>query len=171
MRARRFLLHWKFPFKYAILPYMQVLFLQNVRGLGKVGEVKNVNDGYAQNFLFPKNLAELATPEKIAKLKNQAQAKVDEKKNHTELVLKNLSQLHNKEVELHRKVNSVGALFGGIHVSDIRDVIKESLKVSVSEEYIHLPQEIHNTGEFIFRVGDKKNLGKEFEMKLKVIGQ
>ncbi len=148
---------------------MQVLLLQNVKGIGKAGEVKAVNDGYAQNFLFPKKLAEIATPEKIAKLKNSAQAKMDEKKLHIDLTIKTLSALDGAEIELHRKVNSAGALFGSIHISDVRDAIKQSHKISVAEEYIKIP-EIKNTGEFDAKIGSKQ-LGREFNLKIKVIGQ
>lgn len=150
---------------------MQVLFLQNVKGLGKIGEVKNVNDGYAQNFLFPKKLAEPATAEKVAKLKQAAQAKVEEAKVHVDLLVKTFASLSDKEIELHRKVNSGGALFGAVHASDLRDAIRETYKVPVGLEFIKIPQEIHATGTFTFKIGDKSKLGKEFEMKVKVVGQ
>ena len=150
---------------------MQVLFLQNVKGLGRIGEVKNVNDGYAQNFLFPKKLAEPATAQRIAKIQSEAAAKATGEQVHIDLLLKTLSGLSGKEIELRRKVNSSGGLFGGIHTSDIRDAIKDAHKISVGLEYIHLPHEIHQTGVFAIRIGDKKKLGKEFEMTLKVSGQ
>lgn len=150
---------------------MQVLFLQNVKGLGKIGEVKNVNDGYAQNFLFPKKLAEPATAEKVAKLKQAAQAKIDEAKIHVDLLVKTFAALDGKEVELHRKVNSSGALFGAVHASDLRDAIKEAHKVSVGLEFIKITQEIHATGVFPFKIGDKSKLGREFSMTVKVVGQ
>jgi len=150
---------------------MQVLFLQNVKGLGKAGEVKNVNDGYAQNFLFPKKLAEPATAQKIAKIKNDAATKANDEQAHKDTLLKTFSELAGKEIELRRKVNSSGGLFGGIHISDIREAIKTAHKVSVAEEYIHMPGEIHQTGEFSVNIGDKKKLGKEFQITLKVIGQ
>ncbi len=148
---------------------MQVLLLQNVKGIGKAGEVKTVSDGYAQNLLFPKKLAEVATPEKIAKIKNSAQAKIDEKKLHTDLTIKTLSGLDGSEIELHRKVNSAGALFGSIHISDVREAIKSTHKISVAEEYIHIP-EMKTTGEFKAKIGGK-TLGKEFLLTIKVIGQ
>lgn len=150
---------------------MQVLFLQNVKGLGRIGEVKNVNDGYAQNFLFPKKLAEPATTEKIAKIKHAAQVKIDEAKIHTDLLIKTFASLEGKEIELHRKVNSAGALFGGVHTSDIRDAIKDTHKVAVGLEYIKLPSEIHATGVFTCKIGDKAKLGREFQMSVKVVGQ
>ena len=148
---------------------MQVLFLQNVKGIGKMGEVKNVNDGYAQNFLFPKKYAEPATAEKLAKLKNAKDAKVNEKQLHDNLLLKNFESLDGKEIELHRKVNSAGGLFGSIHLSDVIDAIKATHKVHIAPEYVKIP-EIRNTGMYSAKIGDKK-IGREFELKIKVMGQ
>lgn len=148
---------------------MQVLFLQNVRGIGKAGEIKNVNDGYAQNFLFPKKLAEVATAQKIAKIKNTAQAKIDEKRVQTELLIKTLGALEGVVVELHRKVNSAGALFGSIHASDVREAIQATHKISVNLEYIIIP-DIKTTGEYKAKIGGKQ-IGREFGIVIKVIGQ
>lgn len=150
---------------------MKVLFLQNVKGLGRVGEVKEVNVGYAQNFLIPRKLAEPATDAKIAKLKSDAKAKIDEKEVHNELLLKEMEKISGQTIVLARKVNSTGALFGAVHVADIRDVIRTTHKVSVAEEYIHLSKEIKTTGEFEIKVGDKNKLGKEFGVIVKIVGQ
>jgi large subunit ribosomal protein L9 len=150
---------------------MQVLFLQNVKGIGKIGEVKNVNDGYAQNFLFPKKLAEVATAQKINKIKTDAQAKIDKQQVHTDLLLKTFSGVAGKEIELHRKVNSAGALFGGIHESDIREALQTTHNISVGLEYIKIPSDVHTTGTFTAKIGDKQKIGKEFELTVKVIGQ
>ena len=150
---------------------MKVYFLQNVKGMGKVGDIKEVNDGYAQNFLVPKKLAEPATPEKLAKIKNAAAVKVAEKQIHEDLLIKTFASLNGTEIEIRRKVNSAGGLFGSVHISDIRDVIKEVHHTFVPEEFLHLDKEIHETGEFTLRIGDKKKLGKEFQMKVRVVGQ
>ncbi len=150
---------------------MKVYFLQNVKGMGKTGEVKEVNDGYAQNFLIPKKLAEPATPEKLEKIKSAAAVKVAEKQIHEDLLIKTFSSLGGTEIEIRRKVNSAGGLFGSVHMSDIRDVIKEIHHVSVPEEFMHLDKEIKETGEYSLRIGDKKKLGKEFQIKVKVLGQ
>ncbi len=150
---------------------MQVLFLKNVKGLGKIGEVKDVNDGYARNFLFPQKMAEPATAQKINKLKSEAQAKIDGEKVHVDLLLKTLSTVHGETIELHRKVNSSGALFGGVHASDIREAIQAAQKVSVGLEFIKIAEPIHETGTYQIKIGDKQKLGKEFDLTVKVVGQ
>jgi large subunit ribosomal protein L9 len=150
---------------------MKVLFLQNVKGLGKIGEVKDVNDGYAQNFLIPKKFAEPVTAQKIANIKNAAQSKIDQKKMHDDMMIAAFAKLEGQEVELHRKVNSTGSLFGGIHPSDIRDAINATYHIHVSDEYIKMKDDIRTTGEFKIRIGDKQKIGKEFEVKVKVVGQ
>ncbi len=150
---------------------MKVLFLQNVKGLGKVGEVKEINVGYAQNFLIPRKLFEPAAEAKIAKLKSDAKTKVDEKKVHVDLLLKEIEKISGETVIIPRKVNSTGALFGAVHIADIRDAIRATHGVSVSEEYIHLSKDIKTTGEFEIKVGDKIKLGKEFPVTVKITGQ
>lgn len=150
---------------------MKVYFIQNVKGLGRMGEVKEVNDGFAQNFLIPKKLVEPATAEKIAKIDNVLATKSLEQQVRTDLLIKTLASLDQKEIELRRKVNSSGGLFGGVHIGEIKEAIKSAHNVSVPDEYLHLNSEIHHTGEFILSIGDKKKLGKEFSMKVKIVGQ
>lgn len=150
---------------------MQVIFLQNIKGLGKIGEIKQVNDGYARNFLLPKKMVEIATTEKIAQVKNAVLAKESSKQLHTDLLVKELEQLHNQGVTLARKVNSSGALFGAIHASDIRNAIKIEHKRSIPLDLIHINTEIKTTGEFKVRLGDKHKLGQDFSLIIKVVGQ
>ena len=150
---------------------MKVLFLQNVKGLGKIGEIKEVNDGYAQNFLFPKKLAEVATKEKIEKITRNANEKVIQKKIHDDLLLKNLMSVDGLSIEIIRKVNSNGNLFGKVHESDIRDSIYNSSKVHIPLECIHLSQEIKNTGEYEIKLFMQGNQKSSSTIVLKVLGQ
>ena len=85
---------------------MQIILLKDIVKIGQKFDIKNVSDGYAMNFLFPNNLAELATPKKIknletAKLQHEAEDKV-----HQELLLKNLKVLDDVRVKIQGKANS-----------------------------------------------------------------
>ena len=119
---------------------MKIILTAHVKNVGRKGEVKEISDGYASNFLLPKKLAVLATPAELKKL--------DETKKHIEikkavsgaLLDKNLKELASVHVELKRKANNEGHLFSSIHASDVLEALEKQHKIELDEK--HLP-EIH----------------------------
>jgi large subunit ribosomal protein L9 len=150
---------------------MKVIFLKDVKGIGKRGEVKEVKDGYAINMLLPRGLAENATSQKLEKIKHEEHIKQTEKEIQNALHIKTLESLSEKEIVLRRQVNSTGGLFAHIHENDIRDMIKATHGISIPEYDIHIKEPIQHTGEFKIALGDKAKYGVSFSMKLKVEGQ
>ncbi|MBC7836548.1 50S ribosomal protein L9, partial [Acetobacteraceae bacterium] len=103
---------------------MKVILLKDVRRVGQHGEVKDVADGYAFNFLFPQKLAEPATEEKIKNLETQKQAHEAEiQKGEEELTAKIMS-LRGKRVALQSRATEKGGLFKSIVAKDIIKAIK-----------------------------------------------
>ena len=82
---------------------MQVIFLKDVPRVGKRYDIKNVNDGYAINFLFPRKFAEPATPKSIAELEKRKKEVVIEKEVQESLLEKHLSEIKGKIITLHKK--------------------------------------------------------------------
>jgi large subunit ribosomal protein L9 len=150
---------------------MKVLFLKDVKGVGKAHEIKEMADGYARNFLLPKQLVAIATPALIEKIKHEANLKVSEKQIQDALHLKTLEDLSGKDITVHRQVNSAGGLFAALHLSDIRDAIKAAHGISIPETDIHVKEPIQHTGEFTIVLGDKAKYKKEFPFVVKVVGQ
>ena len=72
---------------------MKVILLKDVPKIGKKYDIKEVNNGYASNFLLPKKLAEVATPEKISKIENMKKGIELERKTQNETFIKNLAQI------------------------------------------------------------------------------
>lgn len=124
---------------------MKVIFLQDVKGKGKKGEVKNVSEGYARNFLFPKNLASEATPAAIATLKGQQ--KSEEKKQQEQLeeaeALKN--KLAEMTITIKTKTGEGGRVFGSVTSKQIADGLKEQ-GIKIDKRKIELNDPIKTLG-------------------------
>ncbi len=125
---------------------MQVVLLEDVKSLGKKGDVVKVNDGYARNFILPKNLGVEANTQNLAKLKQQ---KAHEAKVAAELLAaaKELGeQISSKEVVLSAKVGEGGKLFGAIASKEIAQAAKEQLNLELDKKKIQLPDPIKTLG-------------------------
>ncbi len=142
---------------------MRVIFLKDVPRVGRKNEVKEVNDGYALNFLFPQKLAELATAKAVAELARKQKEIVVERQVQEDLLLKNLAELEKKTVTIFAKANPKGSLFSSIHKKEIIDAMKREHHAEIGEEFIVLDKPIKETGEFDIPVLIK---GKKSSFKL-----
>ena len=127
---------------------MKVIYLQDVKGTEKKGEVKNVADGYARNMLLPKGLAVEATPENLSKLagqKSSAQYKVDtEKKAAQEAAAK----VKDKKLIIKAKAGSNDRLFGSVTAAHVAEALESQLGVKVDKKKISLSTDIKNFGTY-----------------------
>lgn len=127
---------------------MKVIFIQDVKGTAKKGELKEVSDGYARNMLLKKGLAVEATPENMNHLKNQqasAQHKIDvEKANAQELK----SKLDGKTIVIKAKAGAGGKLFGSVTAAQVAQVISEQFGFAIDKKKISLKTEIKAFGTF-----------------------
>ena len=127
---------------------MKVLLTADVKGQGKAGQIVNVSDGYAKNFLFPRKLAKEATAENLnaVKIKNSAmQHRLDmEKKEAAELA----RHMETLSVTVHAKAGENGKLFGSITAKEIADALMEQHKIELDKKKIVLKDNIKETGEY-----------------------
>jgi len=144
---------------------MKVIFFKSVPSVAKKFDVKDVADGYALNFLFPKELAEMATPEALAKLEKFKKAHESELKIQADLLEKNLGSLKDVVITLSKKANEKGHLFDSIHKDDLISALKEQAHVDMTAEFIDLPRPIKEAGEH--EVSVKVN-GQEASFKVVV---
>ncbi|WP_101841908.1 50S ribosomal protein L9 [Halobacillus sp. Marseille-P3879] len=125
---------------------MKVIFTSDVKGKGKKGEIKNVSDGYARNYLLKNNLAVEATS---GNMKAQ-QAKDAKKEQEAEEVKKEAEQLKEKladmEVKLTAKSGDNGRLFGSITSKQIAEELKKSHNIKIDKRKIELDDPIRNLG-------------------------
>lgn len=127
---------------------MKVIFLQDVKGSGKKGEVKNVADGYARNMLIPKGYAVEATSANMSKLQGQqssAQHKIDLE---IEAAKEAAAKLSGKRISITAKAGSNGKLFGSVTASNVADAIAEQLGVKVDKKKVSLAADIKNFGSY-----------------------
>ncbi len=143
---------------------MKVVFLQNIKGVAQIGDIKNVADGYARNFLFVKNLAKPATPDtekqaEILRSKREKQYETD-KEGAVELAKK----LYGLVVEIKEDANEEGHLYGSINEKKIAHALKEK-GMNLKEEYINLPQHLKTIGEHEVEI----ELHPEVKAKIKIV--
>jgi len=125
---------------------MKVIFLKDVKGKGKKGEIKNVADGYAQNFLFKQGLAIEATPVNLKAL--EAQKNKEKRQAEEELAkAKQLKeQLEKLTVELFAKAGEGGRLFGSITSKQIAEALQAQHGVKIDKRKIELEDAIRALG-------------------------
>ncbi|CUA79767.1 MULTISPECIES: 50S ribosomal protein L9 [Anoxybacillus] len=125
---------------------MKVIFLKDVKGKGKKGEVKNVADGYAQNFLFKQGLAIEATPANLKAL----EAQKNKQKKEAEEELARAKQLKEKidtlTVELFAKAGEGGRLFGSITSKQIAEALQQQHDIKIDKRKIELDDAIRALG-------------------------
>lgn len=127
---------------------MKIIFLQDVPRVGKRHDIKEVNNGYAINFLIPKKLAEPATAKAITLLEKRKNNIEIERKTQQDLLIKNLEEIKDKVLYIKAKADEGGHLFSGIHKKEIVEEMKNQHHTDITEEFIVLEKPIKKTGEF-----------------------
>ena len=126
---------------------MKIIFLQDVPRVGKRHDIKEVNSGYAMNFLIPRKLAELATPKAITELEIRKKSIEIEREVQEDLLMKNLEEIKGKVLYIKAKTDEKGHLFSGIHKKEIVEEMKKQNHADISEEFIILEKPIKEAGE------------------------
>ena len=147
---------------------MRVIFLKDVSRVGKRHAIKEVNDGYAMNFLFPRKLAESATPKAVAELELRKKEIMIEKEVQEDLLIKNLEEIKGKTLNLSAKADEKGHLFSGIHSKELVEEMKRQHHADISVKFIILEKPIKEVGEFEIPILLK---GKKSSFKLIVEAQ
>ena len=126
---------------------MKVILLQDVKALGKKGEVVNVNDGYARNALFPKKLAVEANAKNMndLKLQNQHADKVAQENYDAAVAL--AKELEDKKVVVKMKGGEGGRTFGSVSTKEIAAAAKEQLGLELDKKKMQLSDPIRSFGQ------------------------
>lgn len=142
---------------------MKVILLKDIENIGKKGEVKNVANGYARNFLFPKNLAKIATKEAIGELEKQKELeekKAEEELKATQEIVKKVDGL---EIEMPVKVDEQGKLYGSINEVEISKILTDK-RFDIKKKQIKIPQPIKEIGEHQITILFDHNLEAEIKI-------
>ncbi len=128
---------------------MQVILKQEVQNLGEAGDVINVKDGYARNYLIPQNFAEIATKGALEKREqNIARIKAKQEKLHKEAleVAKKLEELATLEMAV--RAGETGKLFGTITTKRLAEEIKEKTNLDIDRKVISVDSAVNKIGEY-----------------------
>lgn len=130
---------------------MRVIFQKDVKGQGKKGEMKDVSEGYARNFLFPRGLAIEATQENLKKMAFRAQKAEEEELERLNLAKTLAEKVGNLDLSLSAKAGAGGRLFGAI---TSKHIAEELLKkgIEVDKRKIELNEPIRTLGRYTVRI-------------------
>lgn len=146
---------------------MQVILKKDVSKLGAAGALLNVSDGYARNFLFPRGLAEEATPNKVAAWKeDQARRKAKEEKKRQEAE-EARKGLQGKAVRVEAKGGDNGKLFGSVTAAQVAEALAQQYSLTVDKRDIKLDEAIRQPGSY--PIGLKLFTGVVADMTLIVV--
>jgi len=146
---------------------MKVILLQDIKSLGKKGDIKDVSDGYARNFLLPQKLAGAATDGTIKKAAEMKERERAEKEKDSEKMKQLAKEIQEKNIIIKSKEKG-GKLFGSISAKDIAVALKNE-NLEVLEKSIIMKEAIKKTGryEIKIRLAD----GVEAQIEIEVVGE
>jgi large subunit ribosomal protein L9 len=125
---------------------MKVILLKEVKGMGKEGDLVNSKDGYARNYLIPRNMAIEATSENLRKWEEAKKQEAAKKKQEIEEANALKERLEKLTVEVKAKGGSGGRLFGSVTSQDIAAALKEQHGVDIDKRKIEMKDNIKNAG-------------------------
>ena len=125
---------------------MKVILLQDVKSLGKKGEIVNVNDGYARNFILPKKLGLEANGKNMNDLKLQKNNEAKVAKEHLEAAKELAKQLEAGKVEVAIKVGEGGKVFGSVSNKEIAGEVKKQLGLEIDKKKVQLKDALKTLG-------------------------
>ena len=144
---------------------MKVILLENVKSLGKKGEIVNVNDGYARNFILPKKLGVEATGKNLNDLKLQKNNEKKVAQENLDAAKELAAELSAGKVEFTIKVGEGGRTFGSVSSKEIAVAVKDQMQLDIDKKKIQLKESIKSLGTHIVTV----KLHPEVSAELKVV--
>lgn len=142
---------------------MKVILLEDVDTIGKKFEIKEVANGFARNFLFPKGHAKQASKEALAWLKTQKEIMEQKAEAELKAVQELASKLDDVELNIPMKIGEQGQLFESVNAQKIADTLKE-IGFSIKKSQIKLENPIREMGEFPVKIGFEHNLEAEIKV-------
>ena len=148
---------------------MKVILKENIKGVGKKDEIINASDGYARNYLFPKNLAVEANATNLSKLKTKQDSE-NYKKNQEKEEAKVLAEkLEKVRLRFNVKTGENGKVFGGVSSKEIAEKLEKEYNFKVDKKKIELKETIKTLG--ITKINVKLYEGVIAKLNVEVLGE
>ena len=148
---------------------MKVVLLQAVAGQGKKGDVVNVAEGYARNYLIPRGLAALASEGKMKELSVQKESAAQKSRKIEEVARELAGKLENIRVTVRTKTGEGGRLFGSVNNKDIADAVAAQHKITLDKKKLVVKEPIKQLGAYAVTV--KLHPSVQAEIQVDVLGE
>lgn len=143
---------------------MKVIFLENIKSIARIGDIKDVADGYARNFLFPKNFAKPATAEAEKQAEILKKKRESENLTNKESAAELAKTLEGFVLEVAEDANEEGHLYGSVNAKRIAEELGKN-KIKIREDSVNLPEPIKAIGEHEVEL----ELHPEVKIKIKIV--
>lgn len=143
---------------------MKVILLQDVKGKGKKGQMIEVSDGYARNYMLPRKIAVEATPDNINTMRMNDKALLERQTKERAEAVRIMNEMKEVTLTLRVKGGGAGRLFGSVTTQEISEALKEQMHIEIDKRKIVLDEAIKNVGTYTV----KCKLGYEVVANLKV---
>jgi large subunit ribosomal protein L9 len=144
---------------------MKVVLLENLPGKGKAGEIKEVNKGYAKNFLLPRGLALVATPAVIKQVESRLEKEKLEESIDREKLVELAQQIEGKEIRLKARLGAGERLFGSITAADVAEELSRAIGSVIDKKKIDIEKPFRQTGSYEVAV----KLASDIKPKITVV--
>lgn len=131
---------------------MKVILLEDVKSIGKKGQILEVKEGYAHNFLLPNKKAVIADNVNLRKLNKENELKKLEKEKNKENAEKIANILKNEKIVFEKKAGQDGKLFGSITAKEISDALAKDKKILIDRKKIDVEHNISAVGEYTIKI-------------------
>ncbi|HPF43597.1 MAG TPA: 50S ribosomal protein L9 [Syntrophomonadaceae bacterium] len=131
---------------------MKVILLKDIKDLGKTGEIKELADGYARNYLIPRGMAAEATKDKLKEIeeKNIKAQKTKQKEVTSAEDLK--GKLDGKSIQINLKTGGGDKLFGAVTSKEVAELIEKHLKIKIDRKKIEITEPIKHLGDYVIKI-------------------
>lgn len=148
---------------------MDVILLQDVKALGKKGEIVKVSDGYARNFILPKKLGVEANKQNLHELNNQKAAEERRQKELLEEAKNQAKKLEELTIKVTIKVGENGRTFGSVSTKEIAAAAKEQYGLELDKKKLQLNDPIKNAGAYTVPVKLHPQVTAELKVKVEAV--
>jgi large subunit ribosomal protein L9 len=150
---------------------MRVVFLDDVDGVARAGEIKNVADGYARNFLLPRKLAAAATTASMQQAEKRARQLAIEQEKLDTAAQKVAGSMAKTSIVITAKVGEEGRLFGSVTASDIAEAVNERSGTQLGHRQVALARPIREVGSYEIEVSLTRNVKAQVALEVRGEGE
>ena len=145
---------------------MKIILQQDVKGLGKKGDIVNASDGYARNFLIPKKMAVQADAGRVHEVKQQQKAQEKRKEEELQEAMALKERIEKLTVTIKTKAGEGGRLFGSVTNKEVSEALENQHKIKIDKRKINMPDPIKELGTTPVEIKVYPNVSAHMDVKV-----